>query len=137
GGWVALGDINGDGLDDIFFAGNQVDNKLFLNNGNLKFQDITKEARIVKPDSLMWSSVVTIVDIDADGKLDIYVCNTFRKDPKQRANLAYINQGNNADGIPVFKEMSKVLGLDDDTYSSHAQFFDFDNDGDLDLFIGV
>ncbi len=137
GGGVALGDINGDGLDDIFFAGNQVDNKLFLNMGGLKFKDISKEAKITKPDSLMWSSGVSIVDINADGKLDIFVCNTFRKNPRQRANLAYINQGNDAEGIPVFKEVSKILGLDDDTYSSHAQFFDYDNDGDLDLFIGV
>ena len=137
GAGVALGDLNGDGLDDIFFAGNQVENKLFLNKGNLKFEDVTKASNITKTDSLQWSSGVSIVDINADGKLDIYVCNTFRKKDSRRKNLLYINTGNTKDGIPSFKEMAEEYGLADDTYSSHAQFFDYDNDGDLDLFIGV
>lgn len=137
GAGVALGDMNGDGLNDVFFAGNQVANKLFLNLGALTFKDVSKEANIVKSDTLMWSSGVTIVDLNADGKLDIYVCNTFRQESGQRKNLAYINKGNNDEGIPNFKEMAEELGIADDTYSSHAQFFDFDNDGDLDLFIGV
>ncbi len=137
GAGVALGDVNGDGLDDIFLAGNQVDNKLFINKGKLKFNDISQTAHIQKPDSLMWSSGVSIIDINHDGKLDIYVCNTFRKGEKQRANLLYINQGNNANGTPSFTEMGGVYGVADTSYSSHAQFFDYDNDGDLDLFIGV
>ncbi|MFC4097936.1 VCBS repeat-containing protein [Euzebyella saccharophila] len=137
GAGVALGDLNGDGQDDIFFAGNQVANKLFLNKGNLKFEDISSLSKIQKTDSLLWSSGVTLVDVNADGKLDIYVCNTFRKQDSRRKNLLYINQGNNDSGIPVFKELSESFGLDDDTYSSHAQFFDYDRDGDLDLFIGV
>lgn len=137
GAGVALGDLNDDGLDDIFFAGNQVDNKLFLNRGNLKFEDISQKAKIVKPDSLLWSSGVSIIDVNADGKKDIYVCNTFYKDSLRRKNLLYIHQGLNDKGIPVFKEMGEAYGIADHTYSSHAQFFDYDNDGDLDLFIGV
>ncbi|MGJ8736601.1 VCBS repeat-containing protein [Zobellia laminariae] len=137
GAGVALGDLNGDGLDDIFFAGNQVENKLFLNLEELKFKDVTEAAHITKTDSLQWSSGVSIIDINADGKLDIYVCNTFRKTDIRRKNLLYINQGNNSQSIPEFKEMAEEYGVADDTYSSHAQFFDYDNDGDLDLFIGV
>lgn len=137
GAGVALGDLNGDGLDDVFLSGNQVDNSLFINQGGLKFKDVSKLAQISKSDSLLWSSGVSIVDINGDGKLDIYVCNTFRKLPEQRMNLLYINQGNANDGVPTFKEMATAYGIADNTYSSHAQFFDFDKDGDLDLFIGV
>ncbi len=137
GAGVALGDVDGDGLDDIFLAGNQVDNALFLNKGNLKFEDVTEAAGVGKPDSLLWSSGVTMIDINLDGKLDIYVCNTFYKQEQQRRNLLYINQGNNDKGIPVFREMAAAYGIADTSYSSHAQFFDYDNDGDLDLFIGV
>lgn len=137
GAGVALADVNGDGLDDIFLAGNQVGNKLYLNQGNLKFKDITLDASISKPDSLMWSSGVSVVDLNRDGLLDVYVCNTFYKDSLKRKNLLYINQGNTKEKIPVFKEMAEAYGIADMTYSSHAQFFDFDNDDDLDLFIGV
>ncbi len=137
GAGVALGDLNGDGMDDIFLAGNQVDNTLFLNKGKLQFEDISKIAEIGKIDSLQWSSGVSIIDINTDGKLDIYVCNTFRKVGSQRKNLLYVNQGNTTEGIPKFREMGEAYGIADDSYSSHAQFFDYDNDGDLDLFIGV
>ena len=137
GSGVALGDLDGDGLDDIFLTGNQVDNSLFLNKGQLKFVDVSTDAGINKPDSLLWSSGVSIIDINLDGKQDIYVCNTFYKNPNRRRNLLYINQGNNSSGTPLFQEMAKDYGIADTTYSSHAQFFDYDNDGDLDLFIGV
>ena len=137
GAGVAIGDIDGDGLDDIFFAGNQVDNKLFLNLGDLKFKDISEISKIGKPDSLLWSSGVSMIDINLDGRLDIYVCNTFYKDSTKRRNLLYINQGKAAGQTPEFKEMAEAYGIADETYSSHAQFFDYDNDGDLDLFIGV
>lgn len=137
GAGVALGDINGDGLDDIFLAGNQVANELYLNLGDLKFENISKQANIQKTDSLMWSSGVSIIDINNDGKLDIYVCNTFRKVESQRENLLYINKGNDANGIPSFEEMSEAYGVNDNSYSSHAQFTDIDKDGDLDLWVGV
>ncbi|NNE75905.1 MAG: hypothetical protein HKN31_02410, partial [Pricia sp.] len=137
GAGVALGDLNGDNLDDIFLAGNQVDNRLFLNKGNLKFDDVSEISKIGKTDSLQWSSGVSLIDINADGRLDIYVCNTFRKVDAQRKNLLFINQGNNEEGVPIFREMSEVYGVADDSYSSHAQFFDFDKDGDLDMFVGV
>ncbi|MBT8183239.1 MAG: VCBS repeat-containing protein, partial [Eudoraea sp.] len=137
GAGVALGDVNGDGLDDVFFAGNQVDNKLYLNQGNLKFKDVSKNSKIGKPDSLLWSSGVSMIDINLDGNLDIYVCNTFYKDSTKRENLLYINLGNTDGNTPEFKEMASAYGIADNTYSSHAQFFDYDNDGDLDLFIGV
>ena len=137
GAGVAIADINADGLDDILLAGNQVNNKLFLNKGNLKFVDVSKEAQIGKTNSLQWSSGVTVLDINSDGLQDIYICNTFRKDSVLRKNLLYINQGNNENNTPQFKEEAAQYGLDDSTYSSHAQFFDYDNDGDLDVFIGV
>ncbi len=137
GAGVALGDINNDGLDDIFLAANQVDNKLYINKGELKFKDVTEISKIQKTDSLQWSSGVSMVDVNLDGLLDIYVCNTFRKDSLLRRNLLYINQGNNSDSIPTFIEQAEAYGLNDETYSSHAQFFDYDQDGDLDVFIGV
>ncbi len=137
GAGVALGDLNGDGLEDIFLAGNQVDNGLYLNKGELKFEEVSENSKIGKTNAMIWSSGVTLIDVNNDGKLDIYVCNTFRTTPKQRANLLYINQGNNQEGQPIFKEMAEAYGIADTSYSSHAQFFDYDNDGDLDLFIGV
>lgn len=137
GGGVAVGDLNGDGLQDLFFAGNQVDNRLYVNQGALKFQDISTSAHIQKSDPAIWSSGVTIVDINGDGRADIYVCNTLTENEDQRRNLLYINQGNDSDGNPTFQEMGSAYGVDDPSHSSHAQFFDYDNDGDLDLFIGV
>ena len=137
GSGIAIGDLNGDGLDDIFLAGNQVNNALFLNKGNLKFEEITMLAGLGKTDSLLWSSGVNLVDLNMDGKLDVYVCNTFYRDSVHRKNLLYINKGVNPKGIPIFSEEASAYGIADDSYSSHAQFFDYDNDGDLDLFIGV
>jgi len=137
GGGVGVGDLNGDGLQDIFFSGNQVDNALYLNRGKLKFEDVTTTAGLSKPNSLFWSSGINLLDINLDGKLDIYVCNTLHPDPALRRNFLYINQGNDVAQVPSFKEMGKSYKLDDVSHSSHAQFFDYDNDGDLDVFIGV
>ena len=136
GGGVAIGDLNGDGLQDLFFTGNQVQNKLYLNKGNLAFEDISQKAHIEKQNG-EWSAGINFLDINRDGKLDIYVCNTFLKSPEKRRNLLYINQGNDTEGSPTFQESAQTYGIADTTHSANAQFFDYDNDGDLDLFIAV
>jgi enediyne biosynthesis protein E4 len=133
GGGVGIGDFNNDGLADVYFAGNMVSNKLYLNKGGMKFQDITTLAGVGGEGR--WCTGVSVVDINADGWLDIYVCATFLKDPNKRRNLLYINQGNNKQGIPTFKEMAKSYGIDDNGYSTQGVFFDYDNDGDLDLYV--
>lgn len=137
GGGVAVGDLNGDGLQDLFFAGNQVDNRLYINKGGLKFQDISTSSGVQKPNPEIWSSGVTILDINLDGLQDIYVCNTLSEEANNRRNLLYINQGNDGEGNPSFQEMGAAYGVADTSHSSHAQFFDYDRDGDLDLFVGV
>lgn len=136
GGGVAVGDLNGDGLQDIYFAGNQVQNKLYLNKGELKFEEVIEKAGAHKTKG-QWSSGVTFVDINSDGKQDIYVCNTMIEDSALLRDLLFVNQGNNADGVPQFKEMGEEYGILDNTHNSISTFFDYDLDGDLDLFIAV
>ena len=136
GGGVAVGDLNGDGLQDAYFCGNQVDNKLYLNKGNLRFEDITEISGAQKKKG-QWSSGVTILDINGDGRQDIYVCNTMIEDSVLLRDNLYINQGNTAAGIPTFTEMGTEYGILDDTHNSISTFFDYDNDGDLDLFVAV
>ena len=129
GGGVGIGDINGDGLSDIYFTGNEVPNKLYLNEGNLKFKDISEAAGV--QGNGKWNNGVTMVDINADGLLDIYVCKGGWQDSEeQRKNLLFVNQGN-----LTFKEQAKEFGLDEPGYSIHASFFDMDNDNDLDAYI--
>jgi hypothetical protein len=129
GAGVAIGDINNDGLQDVYFAGNDVPNKLYLNEGNLKFKDITQSAGV--DGGKGWDNGVTMVDINNDGLMDIYVCKGGFDDPdSERTNLLYINQGN-----LTFKEEAKEYGLDDKGYSQEAVFFDMDNDNDLDAVI--
>jgi hypothetical protein len=135
GGGVGFGDFNNDGLQDIYFTGNLVANKLYLNKGNMQFQDITKEAGVDGEGK--WCRGVAMVDINNDGLMDIYVSATLSNDPNKRKNILYINQGPDKNGIPHFKDMAKEYGLDDTTYSTQAAFFDYDNDGDLDVYILV
>ncbi|GAC1301570.1 MAG: VCBS repeat-containing protein [Mucilaginibacter sp.] len=135
GSGVGVGDFNNDGLQDVFFAGNMVSNKLYINKGKLKFKDITNEAGVTGDGR--WCRGVTVIDINNDGWQDIYVCTSTKKNPEQRQNLLYINQGLDKNGNPVFKEMAKEYGLNDTTYSTMATFFDYDNDGDLDVYIAV
>lgn len=132
GGGVGIGDFNNDGLPDIYLAGNMVSNKLYLNKGGLAFSDITAVAGVDGDGH--WCTGVSVIDINADGLQDIYVSCSFRQDSLRRTNLLYINQGNNKDGLPVFKESAKAYGLDDAGFSTQAYFFDYDHDGDLDMY---
>ncbi len=131
GGGVGVGDFNNDGLQDVFFAGNQVSGKLYLNTGNLKFKDITQKSGIQTPH---WTTGVALVDINADGWLDIYLCSIHPDINKTAPNQFFINQGLK-DGIPVFKEMAAEMGLENHRYSTQAVFFDYDLDHDLDCYI--
>ena len=128
GGGVAAGDINNDGLVDLYFTGNMVGSHLYLNKGNLEFKEIAKEAGVFADG--LWNTGVTMADVNADGLLDIYVCRSAAKVPSKRENLLFINNGD-----LTFSEQAKQYGIADSGYSTHASFFDFDNDGDLDLYV--
>jgi enediyne biosynthesis protein E4 len=127
GGGVAIGDINNDKLPDIYFTGNLVPNKLYLNKGNLQFEDVTKAAGV--DGGLGYKTGVTMADINNDGWLDIYVCKSIFSVAAYRANLLYINNQNG-----TFTESAAEYGLADSSYSTHAYFYDMDRDGDLDMF---
>ena len=129
GGGVAIGDINNDGLADVFFTANQGSNKLFLNKGNFKFEDISEKAGF--KDKLQFSTGVVLVDINNDGWLDIYVCNAGNMNsPALRKNQLWINNHD-----LTFTERAEEYGLADMGYTTQASFFDYDMDGDLDCFI--
>lgn len=135
GGGVGVGDFNNDGLEDLYFSGNLVSNKLYLNQGQLKFKDITDIAKV--SGSGKFSRGVSIVDINQDGWDDIYVSVTISKDSIDRENLLYVNQGLNKDGIPIFAEKAAEYGLNDNSFTTQTAFFDYDNDGDLDAYLAV
>ncbi|KYP16256.1 MAG: hypothetical protein A1D16_20140 [Flavihumibacter sp. CACIAM 22H1] len=133
GGGVAIGDINQDGLQDIFLIGNMVPNKLFLNKGELKFEDITGKAGVAGRNK--WKTGVSMVDINSDGLLDLYVCYSGPGTDLERKNELYINTGSK-NGIPVFSEKAAEYGLDaPGSFSTQCAFFDMDRDGDLDAFL--
>ncbi len=111
GGGVGIGDFNNDGLQDIYFSGNEVSNKLYLNMDHFKFTDITEVAGV--NGAGRWSRGVSVVDINNDGLLDIYVCASLAKDSKRRENLLYINKGIDANGVPRFQNMAAEYGLND------------------------
>ena len=135
GGGVGIGDFNNDGLQDIFLTGGMVPCKLYLNKGHFKFEDVTEKAGV---EGLgRWARGVSIIDINNDGLPDIYICNTLYKDPCRRRNILYINLGTDKDGIPHFKDMAAEYGLDINVQSTMASFFDYDNDGDLDMYLTV
>ncbi|UWX56044.1 VCBS repeat-containing protein [Maribacter litopenaei] len=133
GGGVAIGDFNNDDKPDIFFSGNQVSNKLYLNEGNFKFLDISKQANVEASDK--WSTGITLVDINKDNLLDIYVCAAMLESEAEKTNMLFVNQGVNKEGIPTFKEMAKEYGIADTGNSMGATFFDYDKDGLLDLYV--
>lgn len=120
GGGVGIGDFNKDGLPDLYFTGSLVPNRLYLNKGNLTFEDVTTTAKVTGEGR--WCSAASIVDINNDGLQDIYVTTTIRKDAESRKNLLYINGGADKNGVPVFKEMAGEYGLADTSYSVHAGF---------------
>jgi enediyne biosynthesis protein E4 len=132
GAGVGVGDFNNDGLSDVFFAGNQVSSKLYLNKGDMKFDDITVRAKVA---TNSWCTGVSVVDINQDGRLDIFVSNISTKYEIKVPKLLFINQGNDVNGIPIFKESAKEVGLADESYGTQAAFLDYDLDGDLDMYL--
>jgi hypothetical protein len=133
GAGVAAGDFNNDGLIDLFFCANQSQNKLYLNKGGLKFEDATKEAHI--PNDSAWSTGVSVVDINNDGLLDLYVCRVSKFQGLQGENQFLICQGIDKNGVPYYVDKAKEYGLNFSGFSTQAAFFDYDGDGDLDMFL--
>src|SRR5690606_9104947 len=128
GGGVAIGDINNDGLPDIYFTGNMMASKLYLNKGNWEFEDISEQAGVMAGG--LWNTGTTMADVNGDGLLDIYVCRSAANDPNNRKNLLFINNGD-----LTFSEQAEQFGLADPGYSTQATFFDYDRDGDLDMYL--
>src|SRR5450631_3510470 len=133
GGGLGTADFNNDGKIDIFFAANQVSNKLYLNTGDLHFKDVTKEAGI--PQDGAWSTGVSVVDINNDGLMDIYVCRVGNHETLHSHNQLLICQGIDKNGVPYYKDEAKEYGLDFSGFSTQAVFFDYDMDGDLDMYL--
>lgn len=133
GSGVGAGDFNNDGLIDLFFTSNQGQNKIYLNEGNLKFKDVTAEAKI--PEDGGWSTGVSVVDINNDGLLDIYICRVGNYETLHSKNQLLICQGIDKNGVPYYKDEAHEYGLDFSGFSTQAVFFDYDGDGDLDMFL--
>lgn len=133
GGGVALGDVNNDGRTDVFLTSNMGDNKLYLNRGNFKFEDVTVKAGVAGAKA--WSTGVVMVDINHDGWLDIYVCNAGYFKGEIPEKELFINNGASPDGTVTFTEKAAAYNLNESGYTTHAAFFDYDQDGDLDCYI--
>lgn len=131
GGGIAISDFNKDGLPDIFFTGNMVSNRLYLNQGKLKFKDVTAQANLKTND--FWTTGVAVADINEDGLMDIYVCGAMNE--INRTNKLFVSQGLDETGVPIFEEQAIKYGVDDDRNSMGAAFLDYDHDGDLDLYV--
>ncbi|QTY27272.1 CRTAC1 family protein [Flavobacterium sp. CS20] len=132
GAGVSVADFNNDNLPDIFFTGNQTPNQLYLNKDNLKFKNITQSSQIPKNN---WSTGATSVDINQDGLMDIYICQVTGLNDTKAYNQLLVNQGVDKKGIPTFKDEADKYGLNISSYAQQAGFFDYDKDGDLDLFL--
>ncbi|MCZ2480600.1 VCBS repeat-containing protein [Aquirufa nivalisilvae] len=134
GGGVATGDLNGDGKQDIYFSSNMENNHLYLNQGNLVFKEVADVAGVTgRPGP--WKTGVSMVDINGDNKLDIYLCYSGNLPPDKKRNQLFINQGNDAAGVPLFKDEAAAYGLDSPANSTQAVFFDYDKDQDLDMIL--
>lgn len=133
GGGVAIGDLNGDGRPEIVLGSNHAGPRVYLNEGEFRFRDITKASGLVttKP----WTTGLTLADVNADGRLDVYVSHAGNGAPETRRNEFWINQGNGADSLPRFTEQAAKFGIDDEGYTTQSAFFDYDRDGDLDLMV--
>lgn len=133
GGGAAAGDLNSDGLADLVFTSNLHENAVYINKGNFEFTDISD--RIAQPRGHKWTTGVSLADVNADGLLDIYLSEVGSYLQIEGGNQLWINQGNDADGLPTFKEQSKKFGLDLVGFGTQSAFFDYDLDGDLDVYI--
>jgi enediyne biosynthesis protein E4 len=134
GGGVGIGDFNNDSLPDIYFTGNFVSNKLYINKGSMQFEDVTEKAGVTG--NGQWCKGVSVVDINNDGLMDIYICAAVQADSNARKNILYINKGiDKTTGVPVFKDEAAAYGLADKSSTQTAAFFDYDNDGDLDVYL--
>lgn len=133
GGGLAAADFNNDGLIDLYFTGNMVANKLYLNRGDMEFEDVSEKSGTGLNEG--WKTGVSVVDINDDGWVDIFVSRAGAQDPRLRTKVLYINNGKTADGIPTFTEKAAEYGLNDASYTTQAVFFDYDRDGDTDCFL--
>src|SRR6056297_387958 len=136
GAGVAAADFNNDGFTDLYFMGNEAGNALYLNRGDFQFEDVSDKSGTTGS-SEKWYSGVSAVDINSDGLMDIYLSVTGSEAAELRKNELFINMGINDAGIPLFEESAKKYGLDDTSYSTHAAFFDYNNDGVLDIYLLV
>lgn len=132
GGGVGVSDFNNDGKQDLFFSGSMVSSRLYLNRGDFRFEDVTGRAGIT---TSKWCTGVSVVDIDQDGWMDIYVSTVNPHIDKTSANLLFRNKGIDKTGVPIFEEIAAKVGLDDESYSTQACFLDYDLDGDLDMYL--
>ena len=134
GGGVSVGDVNNDGLSDIYFTGNMVGSHLYINKGDFQFKEIAKDAGVFAEG--LWNTGTTMADVNGDGFLDIYICRSAAKDPDKRKNQLFINNGpSTGSGQVTFTERGAEYGVDDSGYSTQGTFFDYDKDGDLDLYV--
>ena len=133
GGGVGFGDFTGNGLPDLYLVANQGPNKLYLNQGDYWFEDVTDEAGVAGDQE--WSTGVSVADVTGNGKLDIYVGNAGNVEGEEKANELFVNQGLNEEGVPQFEEKAGEYGIDDEGFTTHAIFFDSNQNGHLDLYV--